>query len=88
MYQIVMQKYNKYKKLNEKDQQTMESFDKLYRKSLQGNAIDKNEYESLCIIATSYLNESKIERFLKVWTKNFKLFFSNNKIKFNLEPRS
>ena len=50
LYQILMQKYNIYKKLYEKDQQTVKSFEKFYRKSLQGNLIDKNEYESLCII--------------------------------------
>ena len=47
LYEIVMQKYNKYKKLNEKDQQTIKFFDKLYRKNLQDNLIDKVEYESL-----------------------------------------
>ena len=50
LYEIVMQKYNKYKKLYETDQQTTKSFDKLYRKSLQDNLIDKVEYESLCNI--------------------------------------
>ena len=43
LYEIVMQKYNKYKKLYEKDQQTIKSFDKLYPKSLQDNMTDKNE---------------------------------------------
>ena len=47
IYEIIMQKYNKYKKQYEKDQQTIEPFDKLYRKSLQGKIFDKNEYESL-----------------------------------------
>ena len=36
-----------YKKEYEKDQHTIKSFEKLYRKSLQDNLIDKNEYESL-----------------------------------------
>ena len=35
LYEIIMNKYNKYKKQYEKDQQTIKSFDKLYRKSLQ-----------------------------------------------------
>ena len=35
LYEIIVNKYNKYKKQNEKDQQTTKSFDKLYRKSLQ-----------------------------------------------------
>ena len=59
-----MQKYNKYKKLYEKDQQTIKSFDKLYRKSLQDNLIDKSEYESLCNIFSKYIDETKNESFL------------------------
>ena len=61
--EIVMQKYNKYKKLYEKDQQTIKSFDKLYRKSLQDHMIDKKEYESLCNIFTRYVDETKNESF-------------------------
>ena len=45
-----MNKYNKYKKQYERSQQTIKSFDKLYRKSLQDIVIDKNEYGSLCKI--------------------------------------
>ena len=41
LYQMIINKYNKYKKLYEKDQQTINSFDKLYGKSLQDNIIDK-----------------------------------------------
>ena len=59
-----MQKYNKHKKLYEKDQQTIKSFDKLYRKSLQDNLIDKSEYESSCNILTKYVDETKNESFL------------------------
>ena len=65
LYELVMQKYNKYKKLYEKDKQTIKSFDKLYRKSLQDNLIDKNEYESLCNIFSRYVDETKNESFLK-----------------------
>ena len=54
-----MQKYNKYKKRFQKDQQKNKSFEKLYRKSLQHNLIDENEYESLCKFSTKYLNETK-----------------------------
>ena len=50
LYEIIINEYNKYKKLYEKDQQTIKSFDKLYRKSLQDNVIDKTEYDSLCNI--------------------------------------
>ena len=62
--EIVLRKYNKYKKLYEKDQRTIKSFDKIYRKSLQDNIIDKNEYESLCNIFTTYVDETKNESFL------------------------
>ena len=48
----------------EKEQQTIKSFDKLYRKSLQNKLIDKSEYESLCNILTRYVDESKNESFL------------------------
>ena len=47
-----MQKYNKYKQQNVRDQQTINYFDKLYRKKLQDNAVGKNETESLCDILT------------------------------------
>ena len=45
IYEIIVNKYNKYKKQYEKDQQTIKSFDKLYRKSLADNVIDKGEYK-------------------------------------------
>ena len=56
IYEIIINKYNKYKKQYEKDQQTIKSFDKLYRKSLQDNVIDKTEYNSLCNIFTKYVD--------------------------------
>ena len=52
LHKLIITKYNKYKKQYEKDQNTIKSFDKLYRKSLQDNIIDKTEYESLCNIFT------------------------------------
>ena len=64
IYEIVMQKYIKYKKQYEKDQQTIKTFNKLYRKSSQDIIIHKKEYESLCIIFTKNLNETKNECFL------------------------
>ena len=67
LYEIIKNKYNKYKKQYEKDQQTIKSFDKLYRKSLQDNVNDKNEYESLCNIFTKYVDE-KNESFLYIRT--------------------
>ena len=42
-----MSKYKEYKKRYKRDQQTIKSFDKLYRKSLPDNVIDKTEYEGL-----------------------------------------
>ena len=64
LYEVVINRHNKYKKLYERDQNTIKSFDRLYRKSLQDNVIVKNEYESLCNIFTKYVNESKNESFL------------------------
>ena len=65
LYEVIINKYNKYKKQFERDQQTIKSFDEIYRKSLQDNVIDKNEYESLCNIFTKILEETKKESFLK-----------------------
>ena len=64
LHKLIINKYNNYKKLYERDQNTIKSFDKLYRKSLQDNIIDKNEYESLCNIFTKYIDENKNESFL------------------------
>ena len=64
LYEIIINKYNKHKELYERDQQTIKSFDKLYRKSLQDNVIDKTEYDSLCNFFTKYVDENKNESFL------------------------
>ena len=64
VYEIIINEYNKYKKQYEKDQQTIKSFDKLYRKSLQDNIIGKTENESRCNVSTKYLEETKNESFL------------------------
>ena len=64
LHKLIINKYNKFKKQCEKDQNTIKSFDKLYRKSLQDNIIDKTEYESLCNIFTKYVDENKNESFL------------------------
>ena len=64
LHKLIINKYDKYKRLYERDLQTIKSFDKLYRKSLQDNVIDKTEYESLCNIFTKYVNENKNESFL------------------------
>ena len=64
LHKLIINKYNKYKKQYERDQNTIKSFDKLYRKSLQDNVIDKTEYESLCKIFTKYVDDKKNESFL------------------------
>ena len=64
LHKLIINKYNKYKKLYERDYNTIKPFDKLYRKSLQDNVIDKTEYESLCNIFTRYVGENKNESFL------------------------
>ena len=64
LHKLIINKYNKYKKQYERDQNTIKSFDKLYRKSLQDNLIDKIEYESLRNIFTKYVDENKNESFL------------------------
>ena len=64
LHKLIINKYNKYKKQYEKGQNTIKSFDKLYRKSIQHNVIDKNDYESLCNIFTKYVDENKNESFL------------------------
>ena len=64
LHKLIINKYNKYKKQYERNQQTMKSFDKLYKTSLQDNIINKTEYESLCNIFTKYVDENKNESFL------------------------
>ena len=64
LHKLIINKYNKNKKQYERDQNTIKSFDKLYRKSLQDNVIDKAEYDSLCNIFTRYVDENKNESFL------------------------
>ena len=64
LHKLNINKYNKYKKQYERDQNTIQSFDKLYRKSLQDNVIDKTEYKSLCNIFTKYVDQNKNESFL------------------------
>ena len=56
---LIKNKCNKNIKQYEKDQLTIKSFDKLYRKSLQDIVIDKSEYENLCDVFTKYVDENK-----------------------------
>ena len=83
VYEIIKNKYNKYKKQNEKDQNTIKCFDKLYRNPLQDNVSDKVEYESLCNIFTKCVNETKKSIFFINMNIKIKLYsFSPNKLKF------
>ena len=66
IYEIIINKCNKYKKQYEKDQQTIKSFVEIYRKSLQDIKIDKNEFKNLCNIFAKYLEEAKNESFLYI----------------------
>ena len=59
----MLNKHNKNKQQYEKDQQTIKSFDKFCRKSLQDNLINKSDYESLCNHFTKFLQETKNESF-------------------------
>ena len=59
LHKIIINKCIKYKKLYERDQPTIKSFDKLLRKSLQDNVIDKTEYKSVCKIFTKKVEENK-----------------------------
>ena len=64
IYEVIIKKYNNYKKQYERDQQLIKFFNKYYRKSLQDNVFDKNEYESLCNTFTEYVDENKNDPFL------------------------
>ena len=64
LYEIITNKYNKYKKQFERDQLAIKHSDKLYRKTLHDNVIDENEYESLCYIFPKYVDENKNESLL------------------------
>ena len=59
-----MNKYKKFKKQFEKNQQTFKSFDRFYRRSFQDDVIDKREDESLCKNFTKYVEETKNQSFL------------------------
>ena len=64
LHNLILNKYNKYKKQSERDQQTIKTCDKFYGRSLQDKVIDKTEYESLCNIFTKHVDENKNESFL------------------------
>ena len=64
LHKLIINKYNKHKKQYERNQNTIKSFDKLYRKSLQDNIIDETEHDILCNIFTRYVDEKRNESFL------------------------
>ena len=66
IYGIVMQKQNNYKKKYEKDQQTIVSFDKVYKKSLEDNICVKREYDALCNFLTKNFDGTRNETFFKM----------------------
>ena len=59
LHKLIINKNKKYKKQYERDQNTIKFFDDLYRKSLQDNIINKNEYDCLCYIFTKDIDEIK-----------------------------
>ena len=63
LHKLIKNKCNKYKKRYEKDQQTIKFLMKIYKKFLEDNLIDKNEYCFLCKIFTKCLDETKNEFF-------------------------
>ena len=67
LHKTIINKYNENKKQHDRDQQTIKSFDKFYKNSLQDNVIDKNDYDSLCNIFTKSVDENKNESFLLTW---------------------
>ena len=89
LHKLINKKYYKYKKQYEKDQQTIKSSDKLYRKSLEDDVIDKNQNESICKFFTKFLAETKNQSFQKKLKQKITLsFLSHIKLKFNLDQRS
>ena len=78
LLKLIINKYNKYKKIYERDRNTIKSFDKFYRKSLQDNIIDKSLYiidnmEIYVIFLLNTLMKIKMNLFYKHEHKN-KLF--------------
>ena len=70
LHKLIINKNKKYKKQYERDQNTIKSFDKLDRKSLQDNVIDKTEYESFVIFLLNMFMKTKMNLFYKHEYKN------------------
>ena len=75
LHRIIINKYNKYKKQYERDQQTIKSFDKLYRKSLKIMLLIKLNMKVFIIFLLNILMKTKMNLFYKHEHKNkIKLF--------------
>ena len=86
---MIINKYNKYQNLYRKDLKTKKSFDKLYKKSLEENLINGNDYKPLFNIFTKFMDETKNKAFLKKLNVKLKLkLFNTNKVKFNREHKT
>ena len=71
LHEMIINIYKKYQKLYQKDQKTKKSFDKLYRKNLEENLINGNDYKPLFNIFTKYLDETKKKKlFQKIEREN------------------
>ena len=81
-HKLIISKYNKYKKQYEKDQQTVKSFDKLYRKSLQDNVIDHTNMNFYVIFLLYIWMELKTNLFYKLEYKKNLSIFSHTKLQF------
>ena len=75
LHKLIINKYNKYKKQYERDQNTIKSFDKLYRKSLQDNVIDKVNMKVFVIFLLNMSMKTKMNLFYKHEYKNKIKFF-------------
>ena len=62
---MIINKYNKYKQQYQKDQQTVNSFDNLYRKNLEDKSNYENECKPLFNFFTKFLDVTKIDFFKK-----------------------
>ena len=61
---MIINKHTKYEKHFEEDQQTIKTFDTVYRKNLQDNVIDKNEFKFPCNKFNEDVDEVKNVSFL------------------------
>ena len=86
MHKIILNKYNRCKKQYRKDQQTPKFCDKLYSKSLQDNLVNKREYENMNLFVMFLINPLMNRKMNLFYESRYKtIFFSDNKIKMNLE---